>query len=433
MKRLKIVSLSNVSNDHILVKLKIGFKLEKSESFADGVNKLIETISYGGRGEFEAERKDAREEYQIKTVGFEDDGEISIKGNDITGRVEIAIPLKLCTPNQGIPQILSTVMYASVYSFITEFQVTDIHLPDAFLKHLPQPKYGTAIFSGNDHDLRIGLILKPRSIINAEIANDIIGKAVKAGVDYISDDELTIDPPEWRFRDRIQFITGLLSDLENETGKKVKYIANISGSYQTSIKLAKEAEKFGVDGIMVNTITMGYDVVQSLARDKKFKPFIVANVIGRNLIAGGTKYLVADHIHSFLARVSGADAVYTGPFVGSVNSRHEKASHFTWALTDSLSKKHPVKKVYAVMSGGLEPKNLLENYRVYSSPIMFSIGLSLCNLMEQNAPITKVLEIIKTVFDAEKKGGAEQVDEDITHLASKNHEYFQILKKLKWR
>jgi ribulose 1,5-bisphosphate carboxylase large subunit-like protein len=430
MRKPLIVSITNVSEDHIIVKLRVGFLLDNSESFSDGVIKLIDTISYGGKGDFESERSGAKYEYQIKTIGFENDG--NAKGNEVTGRIQIAIPVKLCPPSIGIPQILSAIMYASVYSFITEFQVTDINLPDIYLKHFPEPKYGTTIFSGSENDLRLGMILKPRSILNAEIANELIGRAVDAGIDYITDDELTIDPPEWRFKDRVQFITSLLRDLKSETKKEVKYIANISGSFDTSMKLAKIADELGADGVMVNTITMGYDVVQSLAKNKKFKKFIVANVIGRNLMAGGTKYLVADHIHSLLARVSGADAVYTGPFIGNVNSRHEKAAHFNWALTDSLSRKYPVKKVYAVMSGGLEPNNLLENYRIYSSPVMFSIGLSLCNLIEQKISIEKVLEIIRTVFEAEKRGGAEQVEKDITQLAAKHPDYFQILKKLKW-
>jgi len=324
-------------------------------------------------------------------------------------------------------------MYASVYSFINEFQVTDITLPDAYLKHLPKPKYGTSIFSGDDSNLKIGLILKPRSIINATIANEIVYKAGKAGVDYISDDELTIDPPEWPFKERMPFIKNLLLELKKDTGKDIKFIANISGSYETSMKFAKIAEKNNVDGVMVNTITMGYDVVQTLAKNKQFKPFIVANVIGRNLMAGGTKYLVSDHIHSFFARVSGADAVYTGPFVGTVKSRHEKASHFIWALTDSLSKKYPVKPSYAVMSGGLEPKNLLQNWRIYSSPVMFSIGLNLCNLIEEGVPVTLVLNIIRTVFEAEKAGGADRVEKDITNLAASDKSYLQILTKLGWK
>ena len=432
MKRPQIFSLSNVYNDHIVVTLKIGFIVDKTESFADCVHKLVETISYGGKGEFGSERPFAREEYQVKIIQFQEDLPISENGNEITGRIQIAIPIKLCPINQGIPQILSVIMYASVYSFISEFQVTDIALPDAYLKHLTQPKYGTAIFPGDENELRIGLILKPRSILNAAIANELIGKAVYAGIDYITDDELTVDPSEWRFKERVKFITNLLANLENETGRKVKYIANISSSFENSMKFAMIADQYGADGVMVNTVTMGYDVVQALAKNKKFKRFIVANVIGRNLMAGGPKYLITSHILSFFARISGADAVYTGPFVGSVNTRHEKASHFTWALTESLSSKYPIKKSFAVMSGGLAPNNLLENYRIYSSPVMFSIGLSLCNLIEEGTSIEKVIEIIKTVFEAEKKGGAKQVEKEITELARKHVDYFKILNKLKW-
>ena len=427
-----IYTQTNVFQDHIVVKLKVGFMLQKNESFSDGVNKLIETISFGRKGEFDLERKGAREEYQVKVIGFDYD-DSSYKNDEVTGSIQIALPIKLCTINQGIPHIFASIMYASVYSFINEYQVTDIQFPDVYLKHLPKPKYGTSIFSDDENKLKIGLILKPRSIINANIASKFIYKAGQAGVDYISDDELTIDPPEWRFKDRIPFIKNLLLELESETGKSIKYIANISGSYDTSMKLAKIAEDNNVDGIMVNTITMGYDVIQNLAKNKRFKPFIVANVIGRNLMAGGTKYLVADYIHSFLARVSGADAVYTGPFVGNVKSRNEKASHFIWALTDSLSKKYPVKTSYAVMSGGLEPKNLLENWRIYQSPVMFSLGHSLCNLINQDISIVLVLKIIKTVFDAEKKGGAEEVERDITQLAASDKNYLQILNILGWK
>lgn len=426
-----IQSQANVDLDHVQVKMRVTFRLDKNEGFADGVTKLIETISYGGQGQFSLERVTAREEYMVKVIDFDEDS--SEKENEPSGRIQIAIPLNLCTVNQGLPQLISCIMYASVYSFISEYRVTDVIFPDTYLRSLPRPKYGTTIFQGESNDLKIGLILKPRSIINASIANEFVYKAGIAGIDYIADDELTTDPPEWPFHERVPFVIQLISQIKRETGKDVKYIANISGSYKESMRLASLAKSFGADGVMVNTISMGYDVVQTLAHDKKHKPFIVANVIGRNLMAGGPKYCMSDHIHSFFARISGADAVYTGPFVGSLTSRQQKAHHFAWALTDPLSKGYPAKPSYAVMSGGLAPNNLLENWRIYPGPVMFSIGLGLCNLMEQGVSIDTVFEIIRTVFDAERNGGADRVRHDILELAKKSKQYLETLNKLGWK
>lgn len=431
MKNPILHSYSNVSNNHIIFNLKVGFKLNQDEIFSDGVNNLIDIISFGGKSEFRLERSGARHEYEVKIISIDDDP--IAKEEEAFGRIQLAIPIKFCLANLGIPLLLSTIMYASVYSFITEFQVCDITLPDDYLKHLPKPKYGVSIFPESDRAFKIGMILKPRSILNKEIVNKLINNEGISEIDYIADDELTIDPPEWSFNERTSYVMSLINEIYCSTRKKIKYIANITASYKKCMELAKIAQDLEIDGVMINTITMGYDVLHELASDKSFKPFIVANTIGRNLVSGGPKYLIADHLHCLLARLSGADAVYTGPFIGNIKARREKAAHFTWALTDKLSKNQSVKASYAIMSGGLDLKNILGNYRIYSSPVMFSIGLSLCNLIEEGISVGKILKIVNTVFAAEKIGGQTKVEQAITELATNNKEYLKILNKLEWK
>jgi len=431
MNQLTLYSQTLISDDHIIVTLKVGFCLDNVKEFTQGVIDLIDTIGYGSSKRYTDEDIKLREKYAIKVITYDEDiNSYNADNYSSKGLVQIGIPISVCTQETGIPQIISTIMYPSVYAFICEYKVIDIELPENYLKYLPKPKYGLSIFE--DKKLfQLGLILKPRSIIQEDLANLIVYKASIDGIDYIIDDELTVSPPNWKFEDRISFVMSLIKTAKKETGKEVKYIANISGAYKNSIKLAKIAEKYGVHGVMVNAISMGYDVIQTLAKNKKFKPFIVANMLGRDLMTGGKDFLIAPHILSFFARISGADVIYIGPFVGTVLSQKEQSSKFQWALTDPILKKNKISESYAIMSGGITPKNIIENKRIYSQYTMFSMGTSLCTHIEENVNVKIMLEIIQFILKKEEEKRIENIDNLVLELA-KQEKFLTTLKQIGW-
>lgn len=430
MNQLKLYSQSLISEDHIIVVVKVGFCLKHIKVFTEGVVQLIDIIGFGNSKRYKDEDSILRENYTIKVITYDENlNDYNVDNYSTKGVISFAVPITICTIETGIPQIISTIMYPSVYSFICEYKVIDIEIPEKYLKSLPKPKYGLSIFN-NDKKVQLGLILKPRSILQDRLANLLVYKACEGGIDYIIDDELTINPPHWKFEERVSFIMDLINLAKRETGKEVKYIANISGSYKNSLKLAKIAEKYNVAGVMVNAISMGYDVIQGLAKNKNFKPFIVANMLGRDLFTGGRDFLIAPHILSFFSRISGADAIYIGPFIGTVLSKKEQSSKFQWALTDPISKKYQVLQSYAIMSGGITPKNIIENKMIYSQNTMFSMGTSLCSYIENEVNVKNILEIINLILNI-NENSLDDLSEIILELA-KNDRYLTTLKQIGW-
>lgn len=428
MAKLQLVSHSSIASDHIIAKIRVGLQLGTQTSFVEGLQLLLDTMSFGGEKVYKFERPDAREAYRVKPIFYE---EIEKRDKGNYGFIDIAIPLALCNPKDGIPLLLSVIYYASVYSFVQSFELLDIEFPDNYIRQFPGPKYGTNAL-GNSDQIKFGLILKPRSVINQDRANDVVYKAAKGGIDYIIDDELTVDPTEWGFIERVSFVTNLLSSVEEETGKHVSYIANVTSAHKRSLHLAHIADDFGIDGIMVNSVMMGHDVIQELSRNKNYRPMIVANVIGRSLISGGPDYRMSDHVICLISRLSGADAVYTGTFAGDIRNKNEQASLFMRALTEPLSLRHPLKPCFAIMSGGINLRNVLDNWKFYLGPAMIQMGSGLNQLADADFPFDEIMNTAHIIFRLYKEVGEKNFHAELAKVAEKDRAIKNVLAKLGW-
>lgn len=429
MAKLQLVNHSSIANDHLIVKLRVGLTVGTQKSFVEGLQQLIDTVSFGGEKIYHYERQGARESYRVKPLFYE---EIEKKDSgSIYGLVDLAIPIALCNPKDGIPLLLSIIYYASVYSFVQSFELLDIEFPDSYIRHFPGPKYGLSGL-GNIDQIKFGLILKPRSVINQDRVNNVVYKAAKGGVDYIIDDELTVDPSEWGFVERISFVSNLLRTVKDEIGKHVYYIANVTSAHKRSLQFAHIAENMGVDGIMVNSVTMGHDVIQELSRNKSFRPMIVANVIGRSLISGGPSYRMSDHVICLLSRLSGADAVYTGTFAGDIKTKKEQASLFLRALTEPLSTKHPLKSCFAVMSGGINLRNILDNWRFYQGPAMIQMGSGLNEIIDDGISVQEIMNAAHIIFNLYREVGANNFNSELAKISNRDRAFQTTLAQLGW-
>ncbi len=430
MKQLKLASRTSVIKDHIIVNLRVGFDNSPEIDLATQVKQLVDEISFGGSRRFSREESTARETLCVKTLHFSED---HLEDNEERCCViTLAIPTSFATPKEGIPLLMAVIGYASVYAFVREFQVLDIELPDSYLRKFPGPKYGSQGILTHDEDVPVlGMILKPRCIVNKRIAKQLLSAIAHSGFDYVIDDELTVNPPSWPFEERVAFVVQHLRTIEKNTGKRISYIANITGSHRTSLNLANKAATLGVDGVMLNTVMMGYDTLHTLARRKNFSPFIVANVIGRGLLSNGPSFRINEHVFCLLARISGADAVYTGPFVGNIKARREQAAHFVKALADPLSS-GKILSSYAVLSGGISIRNILDNWEAYQEPAMVQMGRGLCELIDKEISAKVISKVVHTLFDEYQSGGISAVEEAILRLSQEDRGMRDAIHLMGW-
>jgi ribulose 1,5-bisphosphate carboxylase large subunit-like protein len=267
--------------DHAIVKVRVAFDPSSKQSFHDLVAELVDAI-----GVLPGTTPAAESPLDISLVGVDEDT-YSTSGR--RGTAEFAIPQAVLPAAGALPLLLAIATYGSVYRFVREYQVIDIELPAEMTpqEDLCGPKFGPSVVPATYHTARLGLILKPRFMSSEKRVRTLVAAVAHAGIDYVVDDELTVETAGLSFARRIAVVTEELQRAANDTNRAVPFIANITGSYTVALQRAAVAEELGVRAVMVNTIAMGYDVVSQIASDSGRRLGVIANSIGRGVLTSG--------------------------------------------------------------------------------------------------------------------------------------------------
>ncbi len=310
-----------------------------------------------------------------------------------------------------------------MYSFIREYQVLDIQLPLRMLASdmYPGPRFGPAFVKGEE-TTKLGVIIKPRFTSDLDFLEDFIRDAANSGLDYIIDDELTVGSHTIPFAARVDRIVNTLRDIRLQRSTPA-FIANIAGESAGAMERAAQAKELGADGVMVNSFTMGYDVIGELARDPDFGLGIVSNGLGLAILTKGPEFRMSTELLVRLARLAGADGVYTGPMVGLIDSSRHSVAQFRRALTQPYGRGCTRLPAAAVMSGGVGLPELLRNDAMYRGPLFLSIGYQFAEARLAGVPGEVFTDCIRTIWDAVRSGGISRGREVVQALAKKDRHY----------
>jgi len=194
-------------------------------------------------------------------------------------------------------------------------------LPKELISFFPGPKYGDEDVllkangqAGKRHIL--GLLLKPNNGVPPNYYADIVEAAVQGGIEYIKEDELTMDSKECPRFKRISMISKRLS----KSGKNILYAANITAPSHHLFKTALRAVEAGASAILVNGLYVGFDAVSFLASNSKIKVPIHWHRAGYDILSSGVKAISVPCLTE-LFRLAGADIVHVGSPLGGVFSK----------------------------------------------------------------------------------------------------------------
>lgn len=420
-----LVSRSSVDKDHILVTLKVGFA--KGNTFERNVTALLDAI--GIRPETVTQEGAHHERLDLSLVHF--DEEESLPTDLSRGVVEFAVPAAIIPPDCGLPLVLAVAAYGSAYSFVREFQVIDIDFPPAYLVDLPGPRYGDMLIQPRYGNTRLGLILKPRFLSDVAGVQKLVGELAPHGIDYVTDDELTVGTTRLPFGERVGAVMSALRPVEERLGRRIPYVANVTARYSTALRLSEEARKLGAGGVMVNTIAMGYDALTKLASGRKLEMGVFANSIGRGVLTSGPAYRVAPALLCKLARLAGADAVYTGTLAGSIDNVRQYAAAYRRALMEPCHRGCKRKTAGAVMSGAISLPELLQNEEGYKGPLYLSLGRGLVSPLTQGIPGRVVLESMVTIWQALRTDGLAAAQRAAADLARRGDSHKRCLELIR--
>ena len=148
-------------------------------------------------------------------------------------------------------------------------KLLDIVLPEAFADAYPGPAFGvggTRRLTGVSKGPVIGTIIKPSVGLSVDQTAALSDTLIRAGLDFIKDDELMGDPPHSPFVERVGAVMRVVDRHADRTGRKVMYAANISGDIDAMRRQLDFLEKRGGTCAMLVLNSVGLSGVIEMRR-----------------------------------------------------------------------------------------------------------------------------------------------------------------------
>lgn len=173
--------------------------------------------------------------------------------------VKIAYPLELFE-SANIPGFLSSVA-GNIFGMrrVEKLKIEDIFIPKSFMANFKGPLKGLdvkKIFKVNRPI--VGTVPKPKVGYSVEEVEKLAYDLLSSGLDYIKDDENLTSPNFCKFDERCKKIMRVIEKVENETGEKKEWFANITADIREMEKRLKLVADYGNHYVMVDVVITGW-------------------------------------------------------------------------------------------------------------------------------------------------------------------------------
>lgn len=368
--------------------LKIKFAKDITTEF--GVEYLKKVLSFGSAKDISIRPK-SRE----RLCEYHRDVECEIIQEYENNVVEMMVVFPYCLSGatSGISELINSLLYCSVFSFVENYVVKDFYL-DSKMDLFQGPRYGV---SGIRNMVKVyqtplmGVILKPRTRIDLNSQKYVIQELCESGlINYLIDDELVISPNCCGFDEKITNYIEMINQIENKLGKKIIYWVNATADLDFSKKIIDFSLDKGISTFCLNPVTMGFSAFKYLVDTYEGKAAFLANNIGRGVLSRPPQYYITEKVLAKLSRLAGADAVYTGPISSAF-------PYDTGILRDERECLQAdfcgFKASFAVTSGDIgNGRNVGENVNAIGRDVMLQMGGGL--LEEKSSGKIKIFSFI---------------------------------------
>lgn len=307
-------------------------------------------------------------------VPFVDD---SIKGeilsvqqqDDDTYLVKYSLPLPNLKIDLGGITNLWPMVAGEVFNFyfIKGAKMVELELPSSFENYYKGPRFG---IEGIRESLKVneapllGAIIKPNLGLDPERTSHLAANLAKAGFNFIKDDEICVSPEICPLKKRVSLISQTLDKIQQKSGKKMLYMANVTSDFTVLGKAAEIAVSNGAGGLMIDPFCTGLSTVDYLRRN--FDLPIYVHRVGYGLFCSGPSFSVSYEVFSRLFRLMGADFSHVGGIWGS----SERAKIKTIRYLDILRKGHSKKPTWPVVTG-ISHDNMAEYFDFYGRDTLY--------------------------------------------------------------
>lgn len=270
-----------------------------------------------------------RELYQGKVVSIREipprDIATGADGEESYFLLEIAFPH--ANLGRSFAALLTTLLGNDASTSIRA-KLVDVEFPREYVQLFPGPKFGIAgvreRLGVQERPLLLNMI-KPCLGFPPEVGADIFHEVALGQVDIIKDDELLTNPEYLPLPQRVKAYIKARDRAYEETGKRVAYFVNITDRVPQVLENARLAAELGADGLMINFVFTGLDVLMAIAEDKEVNLPVLAHYAGSGPWIESTASGMDSQLYlGKLARLAGADIVlYNTPYGGYPYLRHK--------------------------------------------------------------------------------------------------------------
>ena len=183
-------------------------------------------------------------------------------------RAEVVLSFPIENTGTSLANLMTTVA-GNLYELrpLSGIRLLDLEIPDAFAAENPGPAFGIEgtreIVDVHNRPV-IGTIIKPNVGLSPEATADLVERVVDAGVDFVKDDELIADPPYSPVEERVEAVMDVINSHEAETGKRVMYACNITGTVDELLERHDAVKAAGGNCVMVSLRSVGLAGVRKL-------------------------------------------------------------------------------------------------------------------------------------------------------------------------
>lgn len=185
-------------------------------------------------------------------------------------RGEVTIRFPVANLGANLPTLAATVA-GNLFDLgeTTGLRLEDLRVPAAYRGRFPMPRHGiagTRALTGVPTGAMIGSIVKPNVGLSAQETGDLVARLCAAGLDFVKDDEIAVDPEHAPLPARIRAVMDAVRRHQDRSGKAVMVAFNITDETDAMRRHADLIAAEGGTCCMVSLNWCGFSAVETLRR-----------------------------------------------------------------------------------------------------------------------------------------------------------------------
>jgi ribulose-bisphosphate carboxylase large chain len=233
--------------------------------------------------------------------------------------------------------------------YLCSLRIVDIDFPDWVMKAFPGPGRGMGGIRemlGEPHSPIFCRSLLPAVGLDTPSMARIHETVLTGGFHAVKDDELTHNTNLSPFRERVRAIVAMKKRVEDKTGRRKLYFANVIDDLGQSLEMAGIAAEEGADGLVVSASLQGFSILGEMARRTGL--LILSHNSGGDHFTRHTAWGISEPLFAKLQRLAGADFVITPGFFASGEPGGQERK-FVHAACGPLG---PIRSALPIIMGG---------------------------------------------------------------------------------